>query len=94
MQPWAGHEVLLSELGSREEPPGEGAVLWVAVTVIHTHRFSPQEAEVQDTLPSSVCLSGVLNSAVPVRVPQKSTAEGRTTLGYFSQAGNTLLKFG
>lgn len=36
MQPWAGHEVLLSELGSREEPPGEGAVLWVAVTVIHT----------------------------------------------------------
>lgn len=48
----------------------------------------------QDTLPSSVCLSGVLNSAVPVRVPQKSTAEGRTTLGYFSQAGNTLLKFG
>lgn len=48
---------LLSELGSREEPPGEGAVLWVAVTVMPTHRLSPQEAEVQDIFPSSVCLS-------------------------------------
>lgn len=65
VQPWAGSEVW-SELGSpqREEPPGEGrcflkgTVLWVAVTAMPTHRSSPQEAQVQDTLPSSVCLSG------------------------------------
>lgn len=35
----------------------------------------------------------MLNSAVPLKVPLKSTAEGRSTLGYFSQAGHILLKF-
>lgn len=89
----AGNEVFVVGAGKqRRASRGRHSAVgcW---TVLPTHRLSPQEAEVQDTLPSSVCLA-LLNSAVPLRVPQKSTAEGRTTLGYFSQAGNILLKFG